>query len=68
MGENNAIFLANGQRRVSRDTFIAAAAIYQSIYGSEHGVPATFQVKGFFVLCWRVFECLARRGVDEVRR
>jgi hypothetical protein len=48
MGENNAIFLANGQRRVSRDTFIAAAAIYQSIYGSEHGVPATFQVKGFF--------------------
>jgi NADH dehydrogenase [ubiquinone] 1 alpha subcomplex assembly factor 5 len=44
MGENNAIFLANGQRRVSRDTFIAAAAIYQSIYGNEHGVPATFQV------------------------
>ena len=43
MGENNAI--ASGrQRRVSRDSFLAAAAVYDSLYRNEHGVPATFQV------------------------
>jgi len=43
MGENNAIAFGR-QRRVSRDSFLAAAAVYDSLYRNEHGVPATFQV------------------------
>eukprot|EP01041_Mallomonas_annulata_P011913 gene11913-24955_t len=42
MGEGNAAL--NRQFHVGRDTFLAMAAIYQSIYGREDGtIPATFQ-------------------------
>lgn len=45
MGES---FAGNmGRPYTDRDTFIAAAAIYQEIYGREDGtVPCTFQVRG----------------------
>lgn len=43
MGENNAI--ATKYRHLSRETLLAAAAIYKEMYGDEEGfVPATFQV------------------------
>jgi len=48
MGENNAVL----QRRpyVKRDTFMAAASIYKSMFGNPDGsVPATFQVIWIFV-------------------
>lgn len=42
MGENN----AGVTRRpfVSKDTMLAAAAVYEAMYGGDEGVPATFQV------------------------
>ncbi|EKX43938.1 hypothetical protein GUITHDRAFT_72589 [Guillardia theta CCMP2712] len=41
MGENNAVH----GRQMRRQTLIAAAAVYQAMYGREGGaVPATFQV------------------------
>lgn len=45
MGES---FAGNMARPYTdRDTFVAAAAIYQEIYGREDGtVPCTFQVRG----------------------
>jgi len=43
MGENNAV--EKRRSNVSRDTFISAAAIYQSLYGNKDGsVPATFEI------------------------
>lgn len=48
MGENNAIATKN--RYLSRETLMAASAIYKEMYGEEGFVPATFQVcKNFFV-------------------
>jgi len=49
MGENNAV----QQRRpyVKRDTFMAAASIYKSMFGNPDGsVPATFQV--LYMIGW----------------
>jgi len=43
MGENNAVI--KRRSNVPRDTFMAAASIYQSLYGNPDGsVPATFQI------------------------
>ena len=43
MGESTAAL--NRQFSVGRDTFLAAASIYQELYGLEDGtIPATFQV------------------------
>ena len=43
--------------------------LYTRVFtGANTVFPRLFRLKVFFVLCWRVFECLARRGVDEVRR
>lgn len=49
MGENNAAW--NRKLRINRDTLMAAAAIYQHMYGDEKGVPATFQV--FYLIGWK---------------
>ena len=50
MGENNAAI--SRRPKVSRETFIAAAAIYQELYGNEDGsVPATFQV--LYMIGWK---------------
>jgi len=49
MGENNATI--NRRYNVGRDTFLAAAALYQEKYGLEDGsVPATFQI--IYVIGW----------------
>ncbi|KAK7103785.1 arginine-hydroxylase NDUFAF5, mitochondrial-like [Littorina saxatilis] len=45
MGENNCSW--SRKLLMHRDTMVAAAAIYQSMYGNEQGVPATFQVINF---------------------
>ncbi|RUS88160.1 hypothetical protein EGW08_004057 [Elysia chlorotica] len=45
MGENNCSWSRKPQ--LHRDTMIAAASIYQAMYGNENGVPATFQVINF---------------------
>lgn len=36
---------------LSRDTIMAAAAIYQELYGQEQGVPATFQI--IYMIGWK---------------
>ena len=61
MGEGTAAF--NRQFHVGRDTFLAAAAIYQELYGLEDGsIPATFQM--IYVIGWAPHEsqpsCLKR--------
>ena len=61
MGEGTAAL--NRQFHVGRDTFIAAAALYQELYGLEDGsVPATFQM--IYVIGWAPHEsqpsCLKR--------
>jgi len=50
MGETNAII---GRRHyISRDTLIAASAVYEALHGAEDGsVPATFQV--IYVIGWK---------------
>jgi len=49
MGEGTAAL--NRQFHVGRDTFTAAAAIYQELYGLEDGsIPATFQM--IYVIGW----------------
>lgn len=53
MGENNATY--NRRYNVGRDTFLAAASIYQEKYGMEDGsVPATFQI--IYVIGWQYAE------------
>ncbi len=53
MGEGNAAL--NRQFHVGRDTLLAAAALYQEIYGLEDGsVPATFQT--IYVIGWAPHE------------
>lgn len=53
MGESNAILTRRPY--VSRETFLAAAAIYQELYGEEDGsVPATFQV--VYMIGWTPHE------------
>jgi NADH dehydrogenase [ubiquinone] 1 alpha subcomplex assembly factor 5 len=45
MGENLAPFLPSSIT-LSRDVMIAAASIYQSMYGNDDGsIPVTFQVR-----------------------
>ena len=53
MGENNASI--SRRLNVSRDTFLAAAAAYQALYGDDEdvldgGVPATFQI--IYMIGW----------------
>lgn len=53
MGESNATFAR--RYNVGRDTFLAAASIYQEKYGMEDGsVPATFQI--IYVIGWQYSE------------
>lgn len=66
MGEGSAAL--NRQFHVGRDTFLAAAALYQEIYGLEDGsVPATFQT--IYMIGWAPHEsqpkCL-KRGSGSV--
>ncbi|KAM7345192.1 arginine-hydroxylase NDUFAF5, mitochondrial [Cochliomyia hominivorax] len=42
MAENNAAF--NRPIHLSRDTMIAASAIYKEMYAKDNGIPATFQI------------------------
>ncbi|XP_037955617.1 arginine-hydroxylase NDUFAF5, mitochondrial-like [Teleopsis dalmanni] len=42
MAENNAAF--NRPAHISRDTLMAASAIYKELYGKDDGVAATFQI------------------------
>lgn len=62
MGENNAV-LSRGAP-VTRDSLLAAASIYQSMYANPDGsVPATFQV--IYMIGWSPHESQkqpARRG------
>ncbi|KYQ89852.1 hypothetical protein DLAC_09827 [Tieghemostelium lacteum] len=48
MGENNAIL--KRRNYTSRDTFMAAASIYENLYGSAEKVPATFQI--IYLIGW----------------
>jgi NADH dehydrogenase [ubiquinone] 1 alpha subcomplex assembly factor 5 len=56
MGESNAS--TNRRTTVSRDTFLAAASLYQKLYGFEEGgkvlVPATFSI--IFMIGWAPHE------------
>ncbi|DAZ92963.1 TPA: LOW QUALITY PROTEIN: hypothetical protein N0F65_006282 [Lagenidium giganteum] len=53
MGENNAV--QSRGNAVSRDSLLAAAAIYQTMYGNPDGtVPATFQV--IYMIGWAPHE------------
>lgn len=49
MGESNAA--RNRSLHLSRDKMIAAATIYQHLYGQEDKVPATFQV--LYMVGWK---------------
>lgn len=42
MGENNAV--AQRVKSLRRETAIAAAAVYEAMFGDNDGIPATFQV------------------------
>ncbi|KAJ8394105.1 hypothetical protein AAFF_G00049100 [Aldrovandia affinis] len=62
MGESNCAW--NRKSMLHRDTMLAAAAIYQEMYGKEDGsVPATFQI--LYMIGWKPHESQAkplRRG------
>ncbi|KAK7468204.1 hypothetical protein BaRGS_00036565 [Batillaria attramentaria] len=65
MGENNCAW--SRKLLLHRDSMMAAAAIYQAMYGNEKGVPATFQVINF--IGWKPDSSqpqAARRGSGEV--
>lgn len=49
MAESN----ANAARclHLPRDTIMAAAALYQELYGQNEGVPATFQI--IYMIGWK---------------
>ncbi len=50
MGENNALQLDH--RKLSRQSLLAASAIYKEIYGNEDGsIPATFQI--LYMIGWK---------------
>lgn len=49
MGESNAA--RNRSLHLSRDKMLAAAAIYQQLYGQDDKVSATFQV--FYMIGWK---------------
>lgn len=49
MGESNAA--RNRSLHLSREKLLAAAAIYQNVYGQEDKVPATFQV--LYLVGWK---------------
>lgn len=49
MGESNAAF--NRPLTLSRDVLMAAGAIYQEMYGSDKGIPATFQI--IYLVGWK---------------
>ncbi|KAJ3274429.1 hypothetical protein HDV01_003033 [Terramyces sp. JEL0728] len=48
MGESNAMNLIN---YTSKDVFMAASAIYDSVYGEQGHVPATFQI--IYMIGWK---------------
>ncbi|KAJ3323346.1 NADH dehydrogenase [ubiquinone] 1 alpha subcomplex assembly factor 5 [Boothiomyces sp. JEL0866] len=48
MGESNAMNLIN---YTSRDVFMAASAIYESVYGEKGRIPATFQI--IYMIGWK---------------
>jgi NADH dehydrogenase [ubiquinone] 1 alpha subcomplex assembly factor 5 len=53
MAENNAVL--KRRKNVSKDTIMAAASVYQSLFGNTDGsVPATFQVVYF--IAWTPHE------------
>ncbi|KAE8600937.1 hypothetical protein XENTR_v10013464 [Xenopus tropicalis] len=57
MGESNCAW--NRRSLLHRDSMIAAAAIYQDMYGEEDGtVPATFQV--YYMIGWKPHESQAK--------
>uniref|UniRef100_A0A2P2HXL0 Arginine-hydroxylase NDUFAF5, mitochondrial n=1 Tax=Hirondellea gigas TaxID=1518452 RepID=A0A2P2HXL0_9CRUS len=49
MAENNAS--VTRKPYISRDTLMAAAALYQEMYGTEEGIPATFQI--IYMIGWK---------------
>lgn len=49
MGESNAA--RNRSLHLSREKLLAAAAIYQNLYGQEDKIPATFQV--LYLVGWK---------------
>ncbi|XP_064172898.1 arginine-hydroxylase NDUFAF5, mitochondrial [Anguilla rostrata] len=66
MGESNCAW--NRKSMLHRDTILAAAAIYQEMYGHEDGsVPATFEI--LYMIGWKPHESQAkpaRRGSGSV--
>ncbi|XP_036397032.1 arginine-hydroxylase NDUFAF5, mitochondrial isoform X1 [Megalops cyprinoides] len=66
MGESNCAW--NRKSMLHRDTMLAAAAIYQEMYGNEDGsVPATFEI--LYMIGWKPHESQAkpaRRGSANV--
>nr|DBA27088.1 TPA: hypothetical protein GDO54_011267 [Pyxicephalus adspersus] len=57
MGESNCAW--NRRSLLHRDSMIAAAAIYQEMYGEEDGsVPATFQI--YYMIGWKPHESQAK--------
>lgn len=48
MGENSSLF--NRRNMLSRETFLATAAIYEKMYGTEQGIPATFEI--IYFIAW----------------
>lgn len=49
MGESNAAF--NRPLHISRDTLMAASAIYNELYAKDDGVSATFQI--IYLVAWK---------------
>ncbi|XP_043844400.1 arginine-hydroxylase NDUFAF5, mitochondrial isoform X1 [Dromiciops gliroides] len=57
MGESNCSW--NRKPLLHRETMLAAAAIYQEMYGNEDGsVPATFQI--YYMIGWKYHDSQAR--------
>ncbi|KAL1006134.1 hypothetical protein UPYG_G00068240 [Umbra pygmaea] len=57
MGESNCAW--NRKSMLHRDTILAAAAIYQEMYGSEDGsIPATYEI--LYMIGWKPHESQAR--------
>nr|XP_033795691.1 arginine-hydroxylase NDUFAF5, mitochondrial isoform X1 [Geotrypetes seraphini] len=57
MGESNCCW--NRKPLLHRDTMVAAAAIYQEIYGNGDGsVPATFQI--YYIIGWKPHDSQAK--------
>jgi NADH dehydrogenase [ubiquinone] 1 alpha subcomplex assembly factor 5 len=48
MGENSSLILK--RNLLSRETFIAAASIYEKMFGTEKGIPATFEM--IYFIAW----------------